>query len=410
MGVNIMLNRPKVLDIFCGAGGMSEGFIKAGFDVCFASDINETAMLTYMNRHNQLGFKTKFACEDIRKFSEKKYLNNFLEGTTIDVVCGGPPCQGFSLAGKRDRNDPRNMLFKNYIKVIRNVKPKYFVMENVEGILSMRFEEFIGINNNVYINESVADILRQEFFQIGYLVNFKVLQASDFGVPQNRRRVFFLGHKIKKLGSGKYKNMVSQPNFPNRNAEPYITAKEAIHDLSFLDSGHKSSKYKQVDNLTQYQKECIKGRTPTSNGGAIESKELMNHESSKHCKKVLDRFSLIKEGENLEDLRKKLGNEKWKEYETKKMRCQRIIGSEPSPTVLTLPDDLIHYSKDRIMTVREFARLQSFDDSFQFLGKRTTGGKRRKFDLPQNTQVGNAVPPLMAKAVAQEILLALKNS
>ncbi|GAA0759016.1 DNA cytosine methyltransferase [Clostridium sartagoforme] len=403
------MEQPIVLDIFCGAGGMSEGFIQAGFDVKFATDINETAQLTYMNRHNQLGYETKFICEDIRKFSKKSNLKKFLEGTEIDVVCGGPPCQGFSLAGKRDKNDPRNMLFSNYIRVIRNVKPKYFVMENVEGILSMKFDKFKGVKNKIYENKTVAEILKDEFFQIGYYVEYRVLQAIDFGVPQTRRRVFFLGHKIRRVKGGKYKDLVEPPTFPNGNNANIVTIKDAINDLSFLESGHKSIRYREDIELTEYQKQSIEGRTPNKDGKMIRSNQLFNHEASKHSEKVKKRFALIDQGEDIICLRNKLDNEDWEVYETKKTRCKRAIENKPAPTVLTLPDDLIHYSKNRIMTVREFARLQSFDDSFEFLGKRTTGGDRRKSDLPQYTQVGNAVPPLLAKAVANEIMNALKK-
>lgn len=401
------LDKPLVLDIFCGAGGMSEGFIQAGFDVAFACDINEAAMRTYMNRHEKLGYKTKFACENIEKFSKKNFLMNFLEGKRIDVVCGGPPCQGFSLAGKRDKNDPRNMLFKNYIKVIKNVKPKYFVMENVEGILSMKFDKFEGVSGRIYINSTVTEILKTEFYELGYYVEYRVLQANDFGVPQNRRRVFFLGHKIRKLRGGKYKSVVIAPTFPERNITNDISVKEAIDDLSFLESGQSFDKYYNISNLSQYQQDSINGRTKASDGKPIKSVVLFNHKASKHSKSVIKRFNLLKEGENLSSLFNRIDIKTWEMYKTKKLRCQRINSNEPSPTVLTLPDDLVHYSKNRIMTVREFARLQSFDDSFEFLGKRTTGGSRRKTDLPQYTQVGNAVPPLMAKAIAQKIMEAL---
>jgi len=404
------LGQPIVLDIFCGAGGMSEGFIQAGFDVKFATDINETAQLTYMNRHNQLGYETKFVCEDIRNFSKKSNLEKFLEGTKIDVVCGGPPCQGFSLAGKRDKNDPRNMLFSNYIRVIRNVKPKYFVMENVEGILSMKFDEFKGIKNKIYKDKTVAEILRDEFFQIGYYVEYKVLQASDFGVPQTRRRVFFLGHRIRRFKAGKYRDLVQPPKFPKANNINTITIKDAIGDLAFLESGHRSIRYRRNGKLTEYQKQSIQGRTPNKKGKTIEANQLFNHEASQHSEKVRERFALMKQGEDLVSLKNKLKDSEWKVYKTKKTRCKRAVENKPAPTVLTLPDDLIHYRKNRIMTVRELARLQSFDDSFEFLGKRTTGGDRRKTDLPQYTQVGNAVPPLLAKAVADEIMISIKTS
>lgn len=403
------MRQPIVLDIFCGAGGMSEGFIQAGFDVRFATDINETAKLTYMNRHNQLGYETKFVCEDIKRFSKKSCLNKFLGGMEIDVVCGGPPCQGFSLAGKRDKNDPRNMLFSSYINVIRNVKPKYFIMENVEGILSMKFDEFKGSKNTVYENRTVSEILKEEFLQIGYYVEYKVLQASDFGVPQTRKRVFFLGHKIRKLKGGTYKSLVCPPKFPIANNEGIITIKDAIDDLAFLEAGHKCIKYKNDMKFTVYQLQSINGRTPSKDGKVLKANQILNHEAAHHSRKVKERFSLMEQGEDLVSLKNKLKDDEWKIYGTKKTRCKRAVENKPAPTVLTLPDDLVHYRKNRIMTVRELARLQSFDDSFEFLGKRTTGGDRRKTDLPQYSQVGNAVPPLLAKAVAIEIMNALKR-
>lgn len=398
-----------VFDIFCGAGGMSEGFIQAGFDVRFATDINETAKLTYMNRHCQLGYETEFACLDIKEVAQKRFLNKFLGGVTIDVVCGGPPCQGFSLAGKRDKNDPRNKLFKSYINVIKNVKPKYFVMENVEGILSMKFDEFIGVKKKVYINKKVSDILIDEFWQIGYHVEYRVLQASDYGVPQNRKRVFFIGHAIKRFRGEKYKSLVTPPRFPEKLSSEPITIKEAIDDLAFLDAGHRSTRYINMTQLSKYQASSIEGRTPTRDQKSLKSLQVHNHEAAQHSKKVVDRFALMNQGDNVGNLKRRLNGSEWKVYETRKTRCKRAIEDKPSPTILTLPDDLIHYEKNRIMTVREFARIQSFDDSFEFLGKRTTGGDRRKLELPQYTQVGNAVPPLLAKAVAVEIMKALNS-
>lgn len=404
------MNKPIVLDIFCGAGGMSEGFIQAGFDVAFACDVNEEAELTYVNRHKQLGYDVKFARIDINKFCKKSFLRKFIGDIKIDVVCGGPPCQGFSLAGKRDKNDPRNTLFKSYIETIKIVKPDYFVMENVTGILSMKIEEFIGVKGDVYKNSTVPEILKNEFFAIGYEVRFKVLNASHFGVPQNRRRVFFIGHKIRKYRNKKSSDIVDPPKFPKGKIDKFITIKEAINDLSFLSSGQVSHSYLQNINLTQYQMDSMNGRTPKKSGKPIKAIKLNNHQASRHTKKVIKRFSLLNEGEDLEGLKGRIDPDIWEKYKTKKLRCYKVRNNEISPTVLTLPDDLVHYSKNRIMTVREMARLQSFDDSFEFLGKRTTGGKRRKIDLPQYTQVGNAVPPLLAKAIGKEILKALEQT
>ncbi len=391
------MEKPVVLDIFCGAGGMSEGFIQAGFNVAFASDINKNAELTYVNRHNQLGYPVKFACMDIKEFSEEQFLKNFIGDEKVDVVCGGPPCQGFSLAGKRSKDDPRNLLVKHYIKVIEIVNPRYFVMENVEGILSFIVDKFEGNNNEIYTNKLLTEILEKEFDKIGYKIKYKVLTASDYGVPQQRKRVVFLGFK---------KSEEKIPDFPKAK-QKRVCVKEAIGDLAFLNSNEEAKEY-CVKEFSKYQRESKKGRTPDSNGNPIRSKKLNNHKASNHNSLTEERFALLSQGENLKELFNRLSEEDKEKYATRKKSCRKIKEDALSPTVVTLPDDLVHYSKNRIMTVRELARLQSFDDSFEFLGKRTTGGKERKKDLPQYTQVGNAVPPLLARAVAEEIMKVLK--
>ena len=390
------MKKPVVLDIFCGAGGMSEGFIQAGFDVSFASDINKAAELTYVNRHKQLGYPVKFACMDIKEFSKREFLEKFIGNTKIDVVCGGPPCQGFSLAGKRSKDDPRNLLVKHYIQVINVVRPRYFVMENVEGILSFKLNTFEGLNKDIYKNTLVIDILKEEFNNIGYKIKYKVLTASDYGVPQQRGRVVFIGFK---------KREKNKPEFPIGNIKK-ITVKEAIGDLEFLNDNEEEKTYK-IKAFSKYQIESKRGRTFGADGKTIESITLKNHKASKHTELTKERFALLKQGETLKELFNRLSKEDKEKYATRKNICRKIKENDLSPTVVTLPDDLVHYSKNRIMTVRELARLQSFDDSFEFLGKRTTGGRERKKELPQYTQVGNAVPPLLAKAVAEEIMKVL---
>lgn len=386
----------QVLDLFSGAGGMSEGFLQAGFSIPFASDKSEQASLTYQNRHKQLGLNHKYYCGDVLDLSTPEVLGDFLgsEITKIDVVCGGPPCQGFSLAGKRNPLDIRNKLVQSYIQILAQVKPKYFVMENVIGILSARFVEYQGINH-FYRNEKVIDVLSAEFAAIGYPdVKIKVLDASDFGVPQKRLRVIFLGTRT---------DVNSKLTHPDPLTCKKVSSQAAIDDLVNIGIGEVQTIYKQ-SKLSGFRKQSKEGRTPSASGLTINAKKLLNHETSRHSALVIERFSHLEEGENMKNMLLRLNKKDALRLKTKKQNCRRIIANQPSPTVLTLPDDLIHYKEDRILTVREMARLQSFDDSFEFLGKRTTGGKVRKFETPQYTLVGNAVPPLLAKAIASEIM------
>ncbi|MGV7115321.1 DNA cytosine methyltransferase [Paenibacillus kyungheensis] len=404
----------NILDLFSGAGGMAEGFLQAGFDIPFASDYSKEAALTYINRHKQLGLDTDFYQGDVSKLSRGNFLKNKIGDKKIDVIIGGPPCQGFSLTGKRNPDDHRNRLFIDFLKVIKKIKPEYFVMENVLGILSFKFEEIVGLSGHKYIDTYVTDVLTQEALEFGYKISWKTLNAKDYGVPQNRIRVIFIGHKVLKK-NGKIYNRNTVPNFPKKQISN-ISVHEAISDLNFLENGESSKIYLNDNNLTEYQKLLKFGQTPNAKNEFISATELFNHHSSKHNKNTITRFKLLKNGEKINELLKRLeeelSTEEFQKIKTKKRSCYKLQKEGLSPTILTLPDDIVHYDDNspRILTVREFARLQSFDDSFCFYGKRTTGGDRRKLETPQYTQVGNAVPPFFARAIALEIKKALNSN
>jgi DNA (cytosine-5)-methyltransferase 1 len=441
---------PFAIDLFCGAGGMSEGITQAGFHILFSSDISQDVELTYTNRHCQIGliqgYNTYFCRDDIRNLTGNRIMNLIMEldifkykkGSSfldIDAVFGGPPCQGFSRAGKRDKNDPRNMLFKEYLRVINEIKPKYVVMENVEGFLDTSFDKFIGINGNLYIDTLVPDILTKELTHIGYeALEPKVLNASEFGVPQKRKRVIFLAaRKGQPL-----------PKYPSTNSpKTYLSAKNAIGDLI---TDHKLRETVNKE-FSEYQLNSREGRTLKIDGTSVNyDGKIYNHDITNHLPEVKERFSLYKQGENTKELSdrilkngielenkdnlvqyisEKTGYKKQEIIDnflvpnsnsgnidlllTKKSIRARLDPNCLAPTIMTLPDDFISPYEDRVLTVREMARLQSFDDSFIFYGKKSTGGMRRKLDVPQYTQVGNAVPPLLARAIAEEIIKVLKH-
>lgn len=456
---------PYAIDLFSGAGGMSEGVLQAGFHILFSSDINEDVQKTYMNRHEQLGYKqgenTFFYRADVRDLngdiiwesikSLKFFNKNNPVPNRIDAIFGGPPCQGFSRAGKRDPNDPRNMLFKEYLRIIGEINPRYVVMENVEGFNDTKLSDFTANDGEIYKEENfVKEILIKEFHKMKYnVLEPRVLDASDYGVPQRRKRAIFIA----------YKEGEKAPKYPDKTheEEEKITVLDAIGDL-IIDEGIKS----KINNvLTNYQRSSIEGRTRKINNQAIEQKNALNREISKHSEIIKQRFSLYREGEDSNSLKNRVlkeginlkgkdelvkecveklnksrqekidknehvnrgvlteqevisifkngnaDNEMVEALLTKKSIRTRLSRVKPSNTVVTLPDDYISPFEDRMFSVREMARLQSFDDSFVFLGKRTTGGKRRRIEVPQYSQVGNAVPPLLAKAIAKEIIRVL---
>jgi DNA (cytosine-5)-methyltransferase 1 len=615
------------IDLFAGAGGFSEGFLQAEhnnkyFDFVAANDINENCELTHIVRYNhQLGLDAEFLRQDI---TEPDFLENLLKkiaGKKIDVVCGGPPCQSFSLAGKRKKFDKKDDLFSHYLEVIKVLQPKYFIMENVKGILTKeggKIKELIiqEINSLVDINEipvlisfikkirtdtdaflfeclikrvdhekllekekelgredfirfvdsqfkkltpKIADykksktdenintirhgfnllarskewdklkrdIIKEKDFcnidsddftssfnefltEIGseniiskidnafrsleipseykkdckdiitalkiYTSSFDesiellkshcdnkqkdelntilgsirlykiehpfVANASNYGVPQNRERVLFIGCR-------KDQKYISEI-LPTVTEDEKVTIFEALYDLDFIGNNQEAHRYESVDISAQFngtaakmfnliKKRTISGKPTTRGGGksfvewskegrlierfkakskpfyvksseALENEEkyfdvLNNHKTSNQNDTVIERLQLIlkigdyKEAQN--ELEKRGLSSNKRNYNVLKPHQQ-------SSTIMTIPDDYIHYNSPRALTVREMARLQSFDDSFVFQGKRSTGGNNRKTEVPQYTLVGNAVPPLLARAIASEILKNIK--
>ncbi|KIL11599.1 DNA cytosine methyltransferase [Bacillus safensis] len=446
--------KPIAIDLFCGAGGMSEGVLQAGFHIVFSSDISVDVEKTYTFRHKQLGLihgeNTYFKRADIRTLSSEEILSSIRnlnifkdkdDLPQIDAIFGGPPCQGFSRAGLRKKDDPRNMLFREYLRIVKDINPRYVIMENVEGFMDTKMDGYTGITGETYQDGSLMpEILVNEFNKIGYLtLEPMLLDASNYGVPQRRKRAIFIAYL-----EGEEIPAYPEPITPSENEK--VSVDEAISDL-IIDS---KKKEKYFNKYSEYQLSSINGRTKSVSGTTIHSKEnIYNHDFSNHSALIQERFSLFREGESSSMLKRRIREEgiNLTEYPsllkecvnkleekceseqvislfnrppvdeelinallTKKNNRYRYKKDSVSPTVVTLPDDYLTPYENRIPTVREMARLQSFDDSFIFLGKRTTGGQRRKVEVPQYTQVGNAVPPLLAKAIGIKIIQAIKTS
>ena len=619
-------NKFTFIDLFAGAGGFSEGFLQAEcsnkiFEFLLASDINENCELTHLARYNyQLGLSTEFLKQDITKPDFIENILKKLNGRDVDVVCGGPPCQSFSLAGKRKKFDKKDDLFFHYLKIIRLLRPKYFIMENVKGILTkesgkiremilkeirtiidvnefpkllnfinqltltnkndqfilesyylklkletanekdvdnlkeqyiqrlekkfknltpqianyktsktdkdintirhglnllMRVKElnqirkkvinekaFCDIDNDFFVNDidnfltiiddsNIIQKIRNSFnhFKIDsnynnevnkiiialeiYSLSFdecleklgeltklegkedefnKILSeislykivkpyialASDYGVPQDRERVLFIGCR-------KDQKLISEIP-PTLNEKEKVNVFEAIYDLDFIENDDEKIDYEKIDILNKYnglgenylallKRRNIDGKIDENTGmtysnwsrnGRLNHRfnnmkpsfyvrnfeelqnemlhivsPLQNHKTSKQNDDVIKRLKIIlHEG----DYEKSKQNLKKAGLDSEKRNYNVLNPLMQSPTIMTIPDDYIHYSVPRALTVREMARLQSFDDSFVFQGKRSTGGNKRKSEVPQFTLVGNAIPPLLARAIAMEVL------
>lgn len=346
--------KPTVIDLFAGVGGLSLGFEMAGFDVVLANEYDTSIAEAYSkNRPN-----TKMIVEDITKLPVKECFGSY-EGK-INVVIGGPPCQGFSQKGQRKSiDDPRNYLFRFFFNVVRQVKPKYFVIENVPNLLTT--------NNGIFKDEII-----ELFNGAGYAVSSGVLCAADYGVPQDRRRTCIIG----KHGA----DSIGLPATTDKKT----TIWDAISDLSYLESGEGAEiQSYRSDPQSEYQAILRHGST-----------ELYNHIATRHSKETLERLELIapecgKEMLPEKHLTKSIFSGTW--CRMKKFGIARTITTRydtPSSGEFT------HPYLDRAITTREAARIQSFPDTFHFFGSKSS----------QMKQVGNAVPPLLGKAIAEHII------
>lgn len=346
-----MNNKLNVIDLFCGCGGLSLGFEHAGYNILLGIDMWEDALITYRYNHP----KGNTLCADLSSLSPEM-VKEKIGGQHVDLIIGGPPCQGFSIAGKRIVNDERNSLYKSFVRMVAFFKPEAFVLENVPNILS------IG-------GGAVREAIVNDFSKLGYNVTYKVLLAADYGVPQNRRRAIFVG-----MSNG------NKFEFPVPTVLTPVTSKEAISDLP--EEGIEDGGDYPTPPLTDYQKLMRQG-----------SDKLYNHEITIHNNRTKEIIAMVPDGGNYKDLPIEL-------QKTRKVHIAwtRMNSKRPSMTIDTGHFHHFHYEYNRVPSVRESARLQSFPDTFVFIGNKTSKLK----------QVGNAVPPLMAEAIANEIKKQLK--
>lgn len=407
---------PCFVDVFAGCGGLSLGLMQAGWNGLFAIEHNADAFSTL--QHNLIGESKKFSFKwpedlpqsthDITTFVKKHtILLNKLRGS-VDMMVGGPPCQGFSTAGRRDPNDPRNSLTKSYLKLVDKLRPKIVLIENVKGITA-NFDDKTSPTGKLNYAEWIISTLSKD-----YVVQAQLLDTSLFGVPQKRKRFFIIAIRKDLHDSG---NVFAPFSLIETNREAFlhkkginkvpITSKQALSDLEVAKKGVCISPdsagfyaIKHSSPRTVYQKMIKAGHK-----GAVPDTRLARHKTH-----IVERFQEIIDICHSEGrLNKTISQDLKDKYKLKKRVIRVLDPKSPAPTITSMPDDLIHYSEPRALTVRENARLQSFPDWFAFQGRYTTGGERRKIDVPRFTQVANAVPPLAAEAIGTTMLHLVAN-
>ncbi len=384
------------IDLFAGCGGLSLGLQKAGWKGIFAVEKNkdafETLKTNLIDKEGHFEWPDFLNKEpiDIKELLTKKNKELCELSGKVDLVVGGPPCQGFSMAGKRDSNDIRNTLVKSYIKFIKIIMPKMLFLENVHGFT-------VGFEKDGKKGKPYSQYVAERLKKLGYNIDSKVIDVSEYGVPQRRKRFILIGmldkdpkEFFKKLDENK------QQFLEEKQLNTPITISEAIGDLLKLNGtyptpdakGFESGKYGDIN--SNYQRLM---RINTNNEDIVDSHRYAKHREDSielftqmintvtECKRITPRDGII-EG-------------------LKKRGVTVLKENSVCTTITSIPDDFVHYSEPRIMTVREMARIQSFPDDYKFKGKYTTGGKLRKVDVPRYTQVANAVPPLFAEQVGK---------
>lgn len=394
------------IDLFSGCGGFSLGLGNAGWQGLFAVEKDSMAFETF--KFNLIdGQYSHFSWPDWlpqEPTTIQSILSNYpkelkkLRGS-VDLIAGGPPCQGFSLAGKRKSDDPRNKLAQEYIKVVDLVRPNYVVIENVRGFNS-------AFNNAGHPSKQpYSMVVKSQLEELGYKVFHDYVNCEYFGIPQQRTRFLMIGI-LEELTNDKKEpfellneirgSFLKSKGLPNRP----ITVREAIFDLEVCkdnveltyhsgtnDKGFKQLNYKPPTTLNSYLSLMRKGLKKAKPN----SLRLARHKT--------DTVAMFRKIRAIARPGIALNQEEKNKLGIKKQAISVLDANKPSKTLTTLPDDLLHYKEPRILTVRESARIQSFPDDFEFKGKYTTGGKKRTKECPRYTQVGNAVPPLLGEVI-----------
>lgn len=374
----------KYLDLFSGAGGLSYGLSLAGLKGVIAIEKNEDAFKTYNYNILEKGLYEWPKSISKRAYDIEDFYNDhidfLLNNKDIDLIAGGPPCQGFSMAGKRNRSDTRNELSYIYIKYIEILKPKMIFLENVEGY-NLSFSEQ---------EQSVASIVEAKLSDMGYSTYSKIINMADYGIPQLRKRYILFACKDfeAKLFFEKLER-VSERFLRNNNLCKDITVDEAIGDLK------KGKQRKKEGNFI-----FGKYRNPTSSYQVFMRRNVLSnsnpnsHRFVNHSKFIISKFKRIMKITG--DSQRTLTPDERKSLSITKRNITALKKGNICRTITSIPDDYVHYIEPRVMTPRECARIQGFPDDFHFLGKYTTGGELRKFDVPRYTQIANAIPPLFS--------------
>ncbi|MDY3905066.1 MAG: DNA cytosine methyltransferase [Candidatus Enteromonas sp.] len=353
------------IDLFCGAGGLSRGLIDAGIKVVLGIDWFDSALKTFEKNHN--GAKAMkldlFDHNNIHKIQDYLLKNNY----QLDVLAGGPPCQGFSLAGKREEDDKRNVLYRAMVKTAELLKPKIVILENVPSILTL----YDGLGKKRIF---------KDFKALGYKMHVKVLYAPEYGVPQIRRRAVFVG-----VLNGKDDFIYPKPLISDE--KKFMTCEQAISDLPSLVNDNDYS----LQTVREYASEPLSDYQRLMRAN---SKCVYNHYPTHHAAKTIENISMVPDGGNYKDLPPELAS-KFKYHES----LHRYYSKAPSLTIDTGHRTHFHYKYNRIPTVRECARLQSFPDDFVFYGSKQE----------QYKEVGNAVPPLLGKVLGKAIMEYLEH-
>lgn len=401
------------IDLFAGCGGLSLGLAKAGWHGLFAIEKSPDAFQTL--KHNLIDrdvvtpftWPTWLPCQSMTTSELIQGYSSQLKKLRgkVDLIAGGPPCQGFSFAGRRNPNDPRNRLTEEYIHIVELVQPRFLLLENVKGFKAAFKQNGTG-KEKVY-----AEVVKEKLEKLGYVVFHQMCNASMFGVPQPRPRFIMIAHKKgENISLSPFEALAGfLPEYRQSKGlhkTKDTPVKAAISDLEIdgctVIPSPDTKNFEQIQykkrRLSAYQKLM---REDCNDNHAPNSLRLARHnaETMRKFKAVLKKYPKGKSLTKAELVA--LG--------TKKQCFTPLHPDMLSRTITTLPDDLLHYSEPRILTVRENARIQSFPDWFDFLGKYTTGGARRKEECPRYSQVGNAVPPLMAEALGKVLCIMEKR-